>query len=351
MPGGPKSAMATSRIRRGTANIRMHLVDLPSEICPGGVELRPLDATSASRLKACCICQGHSANAYSATCGHSFCSHCATVRPSEYGTETASSKITQVWCHCCKARKDAEQVQVTAALETMRFACPCGFEGKLREIKQHFWKSPEVGGHREDDEVEEGHQTEHHSHITQRLQEQHEKFTAELQELRHHIETRLEAHRSGKQFISIHVRDLIEQHLEKKTEVWSNLYRWWGDGYPCATQIHIDVVKNVSWLGVYHQTFFEASTQPWPMKKRIRFELLNAKGAVAKTYEAPVYVNGKSISKCFAAPLKDGGYGLSKVIKVDKLLPTGNIITEDGILALTVEAISLSRPPSPARIC
>ncbi|XP_022694506.1 uncharacterized protein LOC111263520 isoform X2 [Varroa jacobsoni] len=28
---------------------RMHLVDLPADICPGGVELRPLDATS-SRL-------------------------------------------------------------------------------------------------------------------------------------------------------------------------------------------------------------------------------------------------------------------------------------------------------------
>lgn len=326
---------------------RMHLVDLPADICPGGVELRPLDATS-SRLVSCSICRGHSANAFLASCGHSFCSHCATLRPTEPtepSADPATRRICQIWCHPCKERKDAERIQVTLILDNMRFACTCGFEGKLREIKNHFWRNPEDGGHREGVEDPE-HETEDIQNIDRnaaidQLREQNEKILGELQDLRLKVESRLDTRLGGKQYISIHIKDLIEQHREKRDEVWSPLYRWWGDGYPCATQIHIDVVKNSSWLGVYHQTFLEAATHPWPMKKRIRFELLNSKGGVVKTYEAPLFVNGKSISRCFAAPLKDGGYGLSKVIKVDKLQQHGDIVSEDGILSLTVEAVSL----------
>lgn len=335
----------------------MYLLDLPADLSPGRVPLKPENAFC-SRLTPCDGCKGHSAKAIQAACGHAYCKRCAIISP----PDPAGSGDLQMWCSVCQIKQEADPLPEIKVLDRMKFSCRCGAEGSLREIKKHFWVEPVRGGHRPvstDEEpqpqAKEAAQPQvavdpEHDNSVNAVGEHIESVGQKLQELREQMKsisngvTGLEcsAGHHGQGVFWVPVKKLIDEYRRDKSNVYSALYKWRANGNLIATQFMILDKGGEAFFGVVHRAAMSATNVPYkPYRMLIGAKVLDIFGVTVETGITATY-EGFLPTKAFKEPLPDhvsGGTG-PYLISVEALThPGAKIITPGGLANVTVECL------------
>lgn len=331
------------------------LLSLPEELSVGRLPLEPASALC-RRLLQCESCQRHFAHGLVGLCGHAFCSGCASLSP-DGGSD-------RLWCDLCQSVQEADQRDVGDLLDKMKFACGCGLQGNLRQIRSHLTPA-EMTGHPKGGEVcakKSGEQTNGEAVAEQNG---NGNFSTKLNEFKDRIgdlSQKIRVAREASTGISerltgleqmagsdahgvfwVNVRNLVEQS-RKSGKSYSPIYRWTANGNPIGTQFIVGESNGEHYFGASHRSTHGPTAQWAPCKLLLGTKIYDLHGDEVEGAMTPTIKDGKPVSDAFNRPLPDyanGGYGPSNLIKLERLLDAdAGIMTPSGHVKVVVETLT-----------
>lgn len=264
-----------------------------------------------------------SPSAHLAECKHVFCPGCAIVEP--ISDKERLKRSPQVFCFICKARVVSDFFEVDADIvNEMQFACPCGLNGPLREIKKHVWATAR----------------DHPTTLAHaRLAREFDKLVSDVKTLKAEM-SRITGFPTKKYFW-IDIKQLIQdQAVSSKAVATSETIPWEVCGYSCEFFCQIKLADTDRYVGVFFRTSkARSSNAPWPMKKICVFNLYDLNGRPIRTGMIDTFKTGQRIDADLMAPStkKISGRGLVKFYKVLTLMDKMDEILMSGRACFSAE--------------
>ncbi|OQR68305.1 hypothetical protein BIW11_02039 [Tropilaelaps mercedesae] len=299
----------------------MFLRELPQELCPGRIPLTPLDR-AARFVTPCDACGDFTPRRIIVLCGHIFCSSCCRIQESPEGV--------QLYCSVCKQNSIGERNELSEHfLKSMRFACSCGQEGNLLEIKEHLAK-----GDVDHTLLDEG---ETQNVVTEEnpvLKVRGDQTPARVGSITYIAN-------KSKAYFCFELQAKIEDFMQSKLPQETKGVAWLTADYPIEVFCKIATFAGDCFLGTYIRMLNDhPSYSGWPVKKTISFELYNTRGDSVQKKEAATFVNGKPVWKGFTFACKPNGnkgWGFKKFCNLDKLVAPEEHLLCNGTVCVSIE--------------
>lgn len=342
--------------------LQMFFRDLPDELNPGRIPLTPV-GSAARHLTACDACGEFSLKRILGSCGHVFCVSCCIVRDAADGL--------QLRCFFCRKNVVCERTDLKEAfLKDIEFACGCGHEGNLAQIREHLWSHEVDHGvydgnvEQQQQQVKDSTQAEHTPpHAETPNDKRGPRSPAEDQTVAAGVEVvkekkkdhlikilraelkplRMVARVSPKTraYFCFELHKLMDDFVYKRFTLENSTLTWVGSEYATQVYCKITVVSDKRYLGVFIKPVSEPpSASAWPMKKKIIVELYNSRGESVQKKVAATFSNGEPSWDGFVRPYHPkelGGHGFEKFYAIDDLLATDALIVVNGKVCLSVE--------------
>lgn len=294
----------------------MYLNELPVELNPGRLPLRPL-GHAARFITQCDACGEFSLKRIVVACGHRFCASCCVSWVTPDGM--------QARCISCNATSLAVPGEELTEdfLRLSRFACSCGHEGTLLDIREHI-KSDEVD-HRPFD----------HSGLVREentvnvLREEFRNLTTTLRTIKDR----------RKAYFCVELESKIASYKKKGEPQNTQEIPWVAAGYPARFSCQIATTDGRGYLGVYvHMLNEQPAFSGWPLKKKIIIEMYNLKGDMIRSYVLVTFDNeGPEDDKFTLACEPDVGRGNPTFYDIDELLELKRDILCKGTACFSVQ--------------
>ncbi|OQR79402.1 hypothetical protein BIW11_05761 [Tropilaelaps mercedesae] len=300
----------------------MFVRGLPEALTPGRVELQPLGSLG-RYVKLCHSCKMFSPSAYLCECKHVYCTGCAIVEPTwEKGKD---KKSPLVFCTKCKSKVSSDYFEVEEdVLGEMHFACPCGLNGPLREIKKHLWSAAK------DHPV---------TVITAQFSKIYDQLADDVTKLKTELSRVMGV--PTKKYFWINLGQLIQdQACSAKGISSGEPIPWEVSGYTCEFFCQVKLIDNDRYIGVFFRTSrVRTSRAPWPMKKLCIFNLYDINGRPIKTGMIDTFKTGQRVDADLMAPStkKISGRGLVKFYKVLTLVDKMDEVLVNGRACFSAE--------------
>lgn len=332
----------------------MFIRDLPDEVNPGRIPLKPL-GRAARFITPCDACGEFSPKRLVSLCGHIFCFDCCVTHDTPDGL--------QLRCIVCNEKSLGDRGELTETfLKSLRFSCSCGQEGSLAELKEHVW-SDDVDHKQFRDEMvtmmleQRGSKIAYpgKDQISQRTEvapcDKDSKDSKDVKESKEAKDTTKDAKDTKevkdpkelwprmKAYFCVELKSRIEDHKKTGSIQTAPGVTWQAAGYPVRFVCQVGAFSGKIFLGVFIQMLNDQpSYSTWPMKKRIIIELYNLKGEVVKTHRIVTFANNKPVNEEFTIACNPNvGYGKPKFFNVDELLTRETEILCKGTACFSVE--------------
>ncbi|XP_022653348.1 uncharacterized protein LOC111247068 [Varroa destructor] len=287
------------------------LRDLPPELNPGcRVPLTPLGALS-HRLSSCDACGVFTPKRILSSCGHTFCFGCCMAVENADGIDLRCYSCKEI---CCGSVTEMNE----RVLRTLKFACRCGLEGNLAEIKDHLWKG----------EVE-------HEDINRTVG-----AGLPVPPVPRTISTASSGPTSeNKGFFWMQVLDLSTQCQKTGMAQRSDSgQEWKASGYvfELLAQVQPGSDKDLYVALMIRLPVNKPSAFAWPVKKKLIVSIHSTEGKPVSKKEVLTFENGKVISDVFLAPSSTKYYVIDRLSRI-KELENASAISRDGFVCFSVD--------------
>lgn len=294
--------------------------ELPDDLNPGKVNLTPVGHASYF-IVPCEACGEFCPRRIVLACGHLLCSRCCVT----YETTDEAN----IHCAICRTRSAGEIDELAeVTLRRLMFACSCGFQGTLQEIKQHI-----VEGDSGDDR--------HAKDLNREPKPIGAENAVNLlrEELRSLTIANSPVGLATKAYFCLELQTKIDIHRATKGYLETGSVDWTAAGYPVRFSCILRLYDGKSFLVPFIATRNnEPSLSSWPMKKTITFELYNLKGESVKRSTVATFSNDKPVLNSFSIACNPArGHGPSQFYSVDILTAPGANILCEGHACFSVE--------------
>lgn len=308
-----------SRLLTCSACLQMFFRELPQEINPGRIPLTPLDR-AARFVTPCDACGEFTPRRIVVLCGHIYCLSCCRTQESPEGL--------QLFCAVCKQHTIGERNEIGESfLKSMKFACSCGQEGSLTEIKAHLAKGDVE--HSLYDEMEQ----------TPLVSDVLYNNIRPLQQMRSSSPPTVLNRR--KAYFCFELQKRIDEFMQTKITQETSSVAWTSAEYPIEVFCKIAAFSGECFLGVYIRMLGDhPSFSSWPIKRNISFELYNTNGESVHKKEAATFAEGKTTWKGFifaCRPNNNKGWGFKKFCSLEKLISPEENLLCNGAMCVSVE--------------